>query len=467
MSNPLPESNEKGFLRRLSGMVQRAGFAGLLGQSFGGKRDYYEIFGYDRQLDSNKIWEMYNRGGIAHRIVHAYPDAVWGRPPQLYSQSNPEWNAEWDVFARKFRFWDVIKKADVLAGLGRFSAILVGTTNSSLQQPLRKDANITFLQPYSDTNITVSQWETDATNPRFGMPKMYTVYPNRNRNSVDTQTSTTAPVSSSFMVHHSRIIHISRGGLESPVYGIPRYAPVWNYLMDLMKVVGSSAESYWMTAYQGVHADVDAEMDMSEDDAMDLSDEIDEFQHGLRRFIRTRGVDIKSLGSKVADPRGAFDVVMTLISGTTGVPKRILLGSEAGQLASSQDRANWAERVEEERFNHAEPNIIWPAVTWLRDYSMIGDIPDDVQLLWPDAYRLNPLERSQQSAQTARTVANLSKGMAPVVVKKGTPEQRDEEGNVTIPGTEDETEEPLLTRAEARKLIGLSTDDNLYIEKPE
>ena len=461
-------ANDGGFLRRMSTLLQRAGFANLLGQVFDGKRDYYEVFGYDRQLDPNKVWDMYYRGGIAHRIVHAYPDAVWSKSPQLYIQNNPEWNTAWDILVRETGLWNAIKKADILAGLGRYSAILIGTTSGNLEGPLRRGSKITFLQPYSESNIAISEWERDPTNQRFGLPKFYTVYPNKNRNVVDVAGTSTAPVGSSFRVHASRVLHISRGALESSVYGVPRYAPIWNYLYDLMKVVGSSAESYWMTAYQGLHADVDSEMEMEENDAADLSDEIDEYQHGLRRFIRTRGVAIKNLGSKVADPRGAFDVVLTLISGTTGIPKRILLGSEAGQLASDQDRANWAERVEEERTDHAEPDIIWPFLTWLNEFNILPTDINAVQILWPEAYRMSPLERGQQSAQTARTIANITKGMERIVTKKGSAAVTDPAtGGVITPATPDETDEPLLTRDEARRIIGLSTDQQALMERPD
>lgn len=458
----------RGGMRFLSSLLSRAGLTGLLGQVFNGKRDYYEVFGYDRELNPTKMWEMYHRGGIARRIIHAYPDALWARPPQVYLKDNLVWNEEFDKFVRRTKLWNVLKKADILAGLGRYSVVLVGTNSGNLRQPLRKGSKITFLQPYAEINASISRWETNPQSPRFGLPLYYTIYPNRNKNTVDQGYTSAAPVAQSFEVHFSRIWHIANGALESPVYGIPRYAAIWNYLYDLTKIVGSSAESYWMTAYQGLHVNIDPEMEMKEDDAEDLSEEVDEYQHGLRRVIRTRGVDVKTLGAKVADPRGAFDVVMTLISGSTGIPKRILVGSEAGQLASSQDRNNWAERIEEERAEHAEPNIIFPVLEWLNEYGVVEVDTEVVQLLWPEAFRQSPLERGQTAAQTARTATNLAKAMEPTVIKKGKQEIRDPlTGEVTQEAVEDETGEALLTRDEARRIIGLSTDQNALVERPD
>lgn len=461
-------SIKEGFLRRMSNLLQRSSLASLFGQAYDGKRDYYEVFGYDRVLETRKMWEMYHRGGIAHRIIHAYPDAIWSRPPQLYIQGNAEWNAAWDSLVKATKLWSAIKKADVMAGLGRFSVVLVGTQGTNLASPVRKGSRITFLQPYSEENVTISGWDSDPSSERFGLPEYYTIYPNRNRNAVDTGGATVAPVSKTFKVHHSRIWHIARGSLESPVYGVPRLAPIWNYLYDLTKIVGSSAESYWMTAYQGLHINIDKDMEMEEGDAEELSNEADEYQHGLRRIIRTRGVDVKQLGSKVADPKGAFDVVVTLISGTTGIPKRIMLGSEAGQLASTQDKGNWADRIEEERGDYCEPSIIVPILEWLERYGVLPTPVESVQILWPEAYRMSPLERGQTSAQTARTASNLLKAMEPLVVKKGTPAVVDPATGIeTVAAVPDETGEALITRDEARRIIGLSTDQQALIESPE
>src|SRR5690606_38139347 len=101
---------------------------------------------------------------------------------------------------------------------------------------------------------------------------------------------------------------------------------------DLEKIIGGSAETFWLVANRGIHANVDKEMDLDENDAAALSEEIDEYLHDLRRVIRTRGVDINSLGSSTVDPEGVFAPLMSIIAGTTGIPKRILMGAEIGQL---------------------------------------------------------------------------------------------------------------------------------------
>jgi len=490
-NNPDKGQLRGGFMNRVYLMLERAGWARQMGVQFGGKRDLYEAFGWDLQLNVQQMYDMYTRGGIAKRLVEAKPDSTWGRPPRIYLPDQVEWSQEFARLAWDSDLWSVLRRADILAGLGRFAIVLIGTNRGRIDLPIPKGGagtlQITYLQPYGETQVKIKDWERDPMNPRFGQPTMYTISPvSTTRNAgedrmglVDTDTR---PQGSAFDVHHSRVLHISRGILTSNVFGIPEYAPVWNYLTDLMKVVGASSESYWKQSYPGLHINVDKDMDLDEEDELNLTAEVDEYEHGFRRAMRTRGVEIENLMAKVADPRGAFDVLLTLISGTSGIPKRILLGSEAGQLASSQDKASWAERIEEYRELHAEPRIIWPFVMWAINNG-ITPLPADTDIksarcLWPDAYRMSPLERGQTAAQTARSLANIQKGMQPIIIEEGvdaipaTPESSLPDGTV-VPGSEGQegkeavTEEALITRDEARRIIGLSTDQKLLAEFPE
>lgn len=100
-------------------------------------------------------------------------------------------------------------------------------------------------------------------------------------------------------------------------------------------------------------------------------------------------------------------MIMALVSGTTGIPRRILVGSEAGQLASEQDRANWAERIQERRALFANPSILDPTVMLLQT---VGLVPEgDFEWDWPSAFIQNPLEEGQTMAQTARAIGNISR----------------------------------------------------------
>jgi hypothetical protein len=151
-------------------------------------------------------------------------------------------------------------------------------------------------------------------------------------------------------------------------------------------------------------------MELDSEDAKALSDEIDEYQHQLRRVLRTRGVKVDTLGSEVADPRGIFQTLLSDLAASTNIPQRILIGSEAGQLASEQDRANWADYIERRRKVFGQPYILKPTLRALEGLGYLSkDTADKATWEWPEAFHTSPLEESNIEAAEARAVVNLTR----------------------------------------------------------
>jgi len=456
-----------GFLRTLGQMVSRNGLASIFSNRFEGARQYYKIFGYQDNLQYEHLLSKYTRQGVASRIVEAPSQALWDNPPVITS-NDEDWNNAWNRLVVKNNLWQALLKVDNLCGIGRYSCLYIGVqgrqkpnapANGELASGLR---NVLYLQPYSQVSAEIDSLSNNQNSPQYLLPYTYTVYPFR-QNQGDIAVKTPETVSS-FKVHHSRMLHVAENTLEDTVYGLPRMERVFNDLDDLLKVSGGTAETFWLTANRGMQVDIDKEMELSPEDAADLSEELDEFQNQLRRYVRTRGVKIESIGSDIPKPKETFEMLISLISGATGIPKRILIGAEAGQLASEQDRANWADRVEMRRKDFGEPVVLFPLISILTN---LGVLPkrDDIEIVvnWPDAYKLSPLEIAQKSAQHARSATNFAKAIDTMTnLKKGTPgtePQLDEDGN-PIPGTGTDAEpgiemDDLISIEEARTMMEL------------
>lgn len=404
--------NVQQMLWRAMSMIPRE-LLGRLGGQWGFKRDLYGTFGWDRFITSQDMWRMYSRGGIAKRVVHAYPDAIWGNPPEIVATQT--FQKAWDQLVEDQDIWSLVHRLDRLCRIGQFSVLLVGLDDSTkLDQPASttRDNKILYLQPYSDRSAVITKWGTDPTDSRFNLPMEYTIYPGLamlEDQQLNQGLIHGRPIQQgSYKVHWSRIIHFSKGGLESLIFGVPDYYAIWNYLQDLQKVVGGSAESYWMTANRGMHADVDKDMELDENDEAALSSEIQEYSDGMRRFIRTRGVTVKALGEGVADPSGPFKVLVSLIGGTCKIPNRILLGSEAAHNASTQDKGNWTEAVDEERKLNSGPAFLKPLIMGFMRLRVVPTIaPGKIIATWPDAYVLSPLEEAQKANQIASAANSL------------------------------------------------------------
>ncbi len=255
------------------------------------------------------------------------------------------------------------------------------------------------------TVALISRLNADPTSARYMKPELYRVQPAVVEQPKPMGLQPIIP----FGVHYSRVLHVAENILSDEVFGNPRIERVWNLLDDLLKVCGGTAETFWLAAYKGFQIDVDKEMELAPEDEQMLSEELEEYSNQLRRYIRTRGVKINDLGSEVPDPKNTFDVLMSLISGATGIPKRILLGSEAGQLASGEDRNNWAERITERRRDFGEPVILWPLIRMLTESGVLPQNPGNtVTITWPDPFQLTPLERNMAMSYTARSAQSLA-----------------------------------------------------------
>ena len=433
-----------GVLKAMSTLLSRFRFSYALGWQYGHARDMYKIFGYKRDPKPQDYLVKYRRQDVAKRIVEAPADALWTQPPTIKLKPVPSagvadasttdndenavgaggtgvatiavspeqqaFNQAWQELEKRFPIWDIFNRLDRLTAIGRYSVLLIGVKghgrlDQALNGPVRVE-DIIYLQPYGELSARIMEWETNPGDPRFGKPKIYEI----DQQQSEFVASNRDKPSRNVRVHHSRIIHFAEATLEDNVFGSPRMEAVYNLLDDLLKIAGGTAETFWLTSNRGMQLDVDKDLDFDEAAAKALTDEVEEYEHQLRRFIRTRGVKINPLGTTVPDPSKAFDVTISLISAATGIPKRILLGAEAGQLASDQDRANWAVRVEERRANFGEPQMIRPFIRRFAELSVLPD-PGGFECIWPEAFRMSPLEKNQAMAQKARSAMNLAKTM--------------------------------------------------------
>ena len=139
---------------------------------------------------------------------------------------------------------------------------------------------------------------------------------------------------------------------------------------------------FWRGAFPGFNFNIDKDFDAGPVTMEALQNELDAYTHEMRRYIRTQGVNVESLAQQVANPDGHVDVILKVISGATGIPVRILTGSERGELSSAQDESNWNDRVDERRVDYVEPFILRPFVDRL---IQVGVLPEaDYEVVWPD-----------------------------------------------------------------------------------
>jgi 2'-5' RNA ligase len=408
-------------------LLARQSWARAMGFTFDGARDTYKIFGYDNLISIQQYRAKYHRGGIAGRIVDALPNATWRGGMELIEDDGVEkytpFEQAWIDLDKRLQIQARLLRADKLSQLSNYACLLIGTRDGNLDQELpqsKNDKSLIYLQPYlgggdpfggtsvdralsAGSDITIFDYDIDTKSPRFGLPQTYQL-----------QRISTINETFNRFVHWTRIIHIAEGCLDDDVFGLPSLERVWNLIADLEKVTSGGAEAFWLRANQGFLINVDKDMALSptKDEMTALKDQVEAYKHNLDRWIRTRGVNVDVLGSDVANFQNPADAILTQIAGAKGIPKRILTGSEMGELASSQDRDNWADQIHGRQTQYAGPYIARQLADRLIQY---GYLPtpakgvDAYEVQWEHIQTLTETEKSA-GAQAWATV-NATSGM--------------------------------------------------------
>lgn len=385
-------------------MSTRRNLSNKLGMSYSGDRDLYEALGWKQTLEYSDYRGRYERDGVAKRIIDALPAATWRGKP-LVSDNTEEkspFEEKWKELVNDGRIYNTFLRADKLARIGGYSTIFLGF-NDGLEPDKPVTGNVTdilYMTPYSEQNVEIIEFEMDAKNERYGKPKFYKLDISSVIKSSDTSTVSVSQVK----VHWSRIIHVVENALEDTIIGIPALQACFNYLCNIDLIAGSSGEMFWRGAFPGLNINLqnDADFQMNMDD---MQEELEAYIHDMQRYIRTEGMDVKTIEAQLISPREFVQVQFMLISTTTGIPMRLLTGSERGQLASTQDERNWLIVINDRREDFADAVVLRPFIDRLIEVGVIPEPNENkYEILWDDLFALGEKESAEIAEIKAKTI---------------------------------------------------------------
>ena len=388
-------NDNKDTVQTLSALIGRAQLQSAMGMSYNGRRDLYSALGYPKsdEIKYQDYVAKYLREGIAGAVINRPAKATWRGPVSVTEKTEMEkspFENSYQELENTIQLKSKFLRADKLSGIGTYSVLMLGLSDVNQVEDFRQpvipsnNLNLLYVKPFGQENAVIHLFDNNPSSERFGLPEIYQI----------TITNPATRASSVLYVHHSRALHITRELLENEVEGVPTLKRIYNRLMDLEKLVGGSAEMFWRGARPGMQSKVDQDYSLGPEERQKLEEQLDEYDHDLRRFFVAKGVNIESLQQQVADPSNHFDIQLQVISSETGIPKRILSGSERGEMASTQDRTAWLEMIQDRREEFAEPAIIRKFVDKLVMYKVMpkpngGDYVVD----WKDLFA--PSEKEQ------------------------------------------------------------------------
>jgi hypothetical protein len=392
-----------------SALVGRAAIARGLGKSFGGDRDLYEVLGYPKEPVYDDFKNVYERDGLATRIVDAVSDETWRETPLLIEGEQKKADELDDPgplqiafteLADRLDLWTAFNDADAACGISRFSLLVLGLPGN-MEDECRPGGDLAYVTVHDEGSAQVDETSlvTDTSSPRFGLPDYYQVM-------IDERMKTQK------RVHYSRVIHIKEGRSRSRIYGVPRLKSMLNRLMDLEKVIGSGSEAFFQLIHRGmVIAAKDGSVMPPADspEFRQMQAEIDEYVHNLRRYMRLSNAEVTDMGGKPVDSDAQFRVIISYLAGASHIPQRILIGSEAGQLASSQDEYNFAGFIQSRQIKFAEPKILRAFIKKCGELGILN-VPPKYTVDWPSLFQLTDAENAQIASTVAGAMSTASGG---------------------------------------------------------
>lgn len=398
------------------------------------RRNIEQECGYS-DLDVHDPYEyrkLFDQDPIASRVIKLFPMETWGLPPEIYESEDPKaktpFETAWQELGANMGgdnwhedpdctvIWEMLRRADIAAGIGHFGVILLGFNDTAdLKEPVdgidengissiavRKKSGavanakpvrkLLYMRVFDESQVTISRLEDNPSNPRYGQPLIYNI------NFVDIENQAIGGATLSVgtkEVHWTRVIHVVDNVLSSEIMGIPRCKPVLHRILDLRKLYGGSAEMYWKGAFPGLSIETQPQLQGDvEIDVEGMRQQMFDYMNSLQRYLTLTGMTAKTLTPTVSDPTAQINVQLEAISIELGVPMRILKGSERGELASSQDAAAWIDRLKDRQRMNTTPRLIVPFVNRLIQAGALP-MPKRYVTAWPDMASLSEEEQAR------------------------------------------------------------------------
>ena len=370
-------------------------------------------YGYPEKVEFAQLLQAYERGGLAQGAVHRLLDGCWQETPRIKDPASDAESAWEKKVERQFKdgqLWAKLRDLDRRNMIGRFAAIVYRVADSKkLSEPLEKATQLVDIVPLFESQIKVTKWVEDTNAENYGDPLMF-------------QIETAPPGSDNSMarprtwidVHPSRVQLLAEGAVGSNFLdGVPLNRAGFNALIDIEKIAGGSGESFLKNSSRTVVFQYDPAASVQAitqgDGTTKTVREVHEEQtRNLNRnndsSIVIQGGEAKTLQTTIADPKGPFDVAVSLYAASVRIPVTILIGQQTGRLASDEDRKDFQERCKSRQDSELTPMI----EAFVRRMQACGVIDaGEFEIEWPelgaptDAEKLDNLGKMTAAMQQA------------------------------------------------------------------
>lgn len=347
----------------------RARRQAMYGASLDEKRpQVWREYGYPERVGVDQLRSAYERGGAGHGAVHRLLDKCWQQWPRIKSPETDDetpWEKAVAALFKTGGLWAKLKDFDRRNLVGRYAGLIYRVADGrTVREPLGIGKLVDVVPVYED-QLRVTEWDSDLNSPNFGKPRMWQFRARDPR-----QTDTQAQPDRWEDVHPSRVQILAEGAVgDDFMEGVPLLRAGFNALVNLEKIEGGSAESYFKNSQRAVVFAFDKDTNpvvlSNNDDGTQttrpLSEVVEEKAQNLNRSldatVAIAGGQVNTLQTSMTDPEGAWMVAANTFACSVRIPFTVLFGQQTGRLASDEDKADFIARADGRRTTELTPMI--------------------------------------------------------------------------------------------------------------
>lgn len=373
-------------------------------------------------LTSTAYRHIFDRDVIGRRIVSLYPEEAWMMSPSLFEKESGKittpFETDWDNVAKTLNnnswyqaedaeghpLWEYCRRGNILSRICSYGGLLLGTDHkgtldTELQfKPGKKTNELLYVRAFDESTLEIAERDEDNTSKRFKQPVYYNITVEGNGGAGDKK-----------RVHWTRIVHLADNIESSEVETVPTLRPYINRVIDLRKLLGGSAEMYWRGALPPIFLGTDPKLGLKVGMKGESKDAFEAMMESLQRYAFIPGVIPHQLAPSVSDPSKQIAAQIEAICILLGCPVRIFIGSERGELASSQDTRTWNNRLAAYQTKYLIPRLIVPLVDRLINIGVLT-APKNYRVIFPDLNTLTPMERAQLALSRTDSLVKFIQG---------------------------------------------------------
>jgi hypothetical protein len=355
------------------------------------KHNHYSDFGWPQNITFAQLHAIYHRNGLAKAGVEKTILKTWQDDPEIWETTKAKESDLESEIRQHFddlMIWQALAEADRRAMIGGYAGVILRFADGKrFDQPVERVSGglgglVEAIPAWGGqgAQLEVAEWVTDVTSEDYGKPKLYRF----NEAAVGNEQNQVRQ----FMLHPDRVLIWSRDGT---VHCRSELEAGYNDLLDAEKVKGAGGEGFYKASRGNPVLEADKDLDLKKmADAMgvpvaDVADamnaQVEDFQKGFDRLLMVQGMQAKTLPITLATGDTFFNAPVNSFAASLLMPVKILLGSQTGERASTEDAHEWAVVNNARRVKHARPRIR----ALLNRLERVGIIPErDWTVHWAD-----------------------------------------------------------------------------------